>query len=287
MFDGTVSATRADVLGVDTAGIEAQNVLADAIGRQALLGGRLSYREAWLYLQSRIAGLLYIRGVSPRSPPGDDVADFLQDFNDGCLLPSCAPLAASTLKRRVLLMLADPILAQAAYGFAVSYVVHGQPSTSLPTIPLPGGLRYLPAVGFAMTPYGTEWTTAHNFLSGNRLMRFSVRSGAAGAAHPWGLGVVATNVAHVGPAAADVSVEIWRQPPFDALPTAAALLTGGLAATTLNVPLGRGSTLSRLGVTGEVGYKSAGFVAGERLRAGPILRVGLTIALGGSPRSGS
>src|SRR5262249_4840371 len=54
-FNTTVSATRADVLGIDTAGIEAQNVLADTIGRQALAGSRLSYREAWLYLQSRIA----------------------------------------------------------------------------------------------------------------------------------------------------------------------------------------------------------------------------------------
>ena len=38
-FEGEVRVARADVLGVDTAGIEAQNALADAIGRRALAPG--------------------------------------------------------------------------------------------------------------------------------------------------------------------------------------------------------------------------------------------------------
>src|SRR5262249_30598713 len=48
-FNGDLSATRADVLAIDTAGIEAQNVTADWIGRQAFARGALTYRESWTY----------------------------------------------------------------------------------------------------------------------------------------------------------------------------------------------------------------------------------------------
>ncbi len=80
------------VLAIDAAGIETQNLLADDISGQALARDSLSYRDAWLYAQSRLAALLYIRSVSPQSEPGHDVAQFLNHLNDGCVPPVCTPL---------------------------------------------------------------------------------------------------------------------------------------------------------------------------------------------------
>ena len=97
--------------------------------------------------------------MSPRSPEGHDVAAFLHDVNDECDPPACTPFIASTLKRRALLMLADPLLAYAAYGWAWSYLIRGRTSAALPMIPLPHDVRYLPALHFEMTPYGTALTT--------------------------------------------------------------------------------------------------------------------------------
>jgi hypothetical protein len=279
------TATRADVLGIDTAGIEAQNVLANTIGRDALAGGALSYRDAWLYVQSRVAGLLYIESVTPQSPPGHDVGDFLRDFNAGCQPPACRPLTTTSLKQQALLMLGDPILAYSAYGFAVSYLVHGRTVAAVPMIPVADGLDYLPTVGFAMTPYGTEWTTEHNLRAGRRLIRIVLRFGDAGATHPWGAGVIATHIARVGPVVADVSADFWRQPPLDESPSSPVLTAGGLAAVTANVALGHGGRSGRLAVIAQVGYKSAGFVPGERLRAGAVVRAGLTVGLDGSLRT--
>jgi len=282
MFNGLSpgAAARADLLAIDTAGIEAQNVLADDIGEQALARGSLSYRAAWLYAQSRIAGLLYIRGVSAQSSPGHDVADFLHDVNDGCVPPACAPLDESTLKNRAMAMLADPMLAFSAYGFAVNYIVHGRTDTTVPMVSLPHGLRYLPAVGFSMTPQGTEWTTVHSFRAGGRLTQFTVRIGDTGAERTWGLGVRAARVAQRGRIDADLSADVWRQPALDATPSATRLMTGGLVATTIRVALGGSKKSSRVGLVGQAGYKSDGFVSGERLRAGAIIRAGLTIAFG-------
>ena len=172
--------TRADLLAIDAAGIETQNVLADDIGEQALARDSLSYRDAWLYAQSRIAGLLYIRSVSPQSEPGHDVAQFLNHLNDGCVPPVCTPLEMQTLKQHALLMLVDPMLAFSAYEFAAAYLVRGQTAMTVPMIPLGHGIRYLPAVGFAMTArHGVDDGALHS--EQDRLTKFSVRIGDTGA----------------------------------------------------------------------------------------------------------
>jgi hypothetical protein len=276
------NASRADRLAIDTAGIEAQNVLADDIALQALARGSFSYRSAWLYAQSRVAGLLYIRSVSPQSEPGHDVAAFLSDFNDGCVPPVCTPLESQSLKRRALLMLADPMLAFSAYAFAAAYLVQGRPNSPVPMIPLPRGYGYLPSVGFAMTPYGTEWTTEHYIRAGSQLTKVSLRFGDKGAAKPWGLGVRANGIAVRDRVGIDLTADVWRQPPIGASATTAALATGGLAEATVHVAIGNAPRAPRFALLGQFGYKSGGFVPGERLRGGALVRVGLAVALDGA-----
>lgn len=276
-FRGDVDVTRADVLGIDTSGIEAQNVLADHIGRQALAAGALRYREAWLYLESRLDGLRYIRSVSPRSSEGHDVRAFLLDFNDECDPPACTPLDASTLKRRALLMLGDPMLAYAGYAWAVSYMIRGRPSARLPMIPLPRDAQYLPALRFEMTPYGTALTTEHTIVRHGRVTSVSIGVGDTGRERAWTVGVAAIDLVRRARLSGDLAIDVWRQPSLDTPPNSQVFSTGGLAAATARMPLGRGSRLAkRTGVLVQAGYKSDGFVRGERLHAGPIVRVGLT-----------
>jgi hypothetical protein len=276
-FRGDIEVTRADALGIDTAGIEAQNVLADHIGSQALLAGALHYREAWLYLESRLDGLGYIRSVSPQSGDGHDVKSFLLHFNEHCDPPVCTPLSASTLKRRALLMLADPMLAYAGYGWAVSYVFNGQSSGLVPMIALPHGVQYLPALRFEMTPYGTAVTTEHNFVTHRRLASLSIGVGDTGREHAWDVGITATNVVQRTWLRAGFAISIWRQPALDASPNAQTFITGALGTATAQISFGRDfSRSARAGILVEVGYKSDGFVRGERLHAGPIVRVGMT-----------
>ena len=276
-FRGDVVVTRGDALAIDTAGIEAQNVLADHIGSQAIMSGAIHYREAWLYLESRLDGLRYIRSVSPRSSEGHDVKSFLLDFNDGCDPPLCSPLSASALKRRALLMLADPMLAYAGYAWAMSYLIHGRPSGAVPMLGLPWGLQYLPALRFEMTPYGTAVTMEHNFVRHNRRTSLSVGVGDTGRERAWDVGVVATNVVQRAWLRGDFAVTVWRQPGLDASPNAQTFMTGALGTATARIPFaGDSGPAKRAVVLLVVGYKSDGFVRGERLHAGPIIRVGVT-----------
>ncbi len=275
-FSGDLLVTRADVLAIETSGIEAQNALADVIARQAIVHGVMPYREAWLYLESRLDGLRYIRSASPRSPPGHDVADFLIDVNEGCAPPMCEPLTGSALKRRALWMLADPMLAYAGYGWAVSYLVLGRRSAAVPAIRLPRDIRYLPAIRFEMTPYGTEWTSEHDFIHASRLTRASIRIGDAVGTPTWGVGVITDAVLKRDRVTVDVGGSIWQQPGLDAPPDPGALVTGGHAAVTAHVALGRAS-MPRAFIDVQAGYKTDGFLRGERLHAGPIVRVGFTV----------
>jgi len=276
-FSGDLLVTRADALAIDTSGIEAQNVLADHIGREAIGSGALHYREAWLYLESRLDGLRYSRSVSPRSSPGHDVRSFLLDFNDHCNPPACEPLDAAALKRRALVMLGDPMLAYAAYAWAAAYMVRGRTTGPVPMIPLPGGARYLPALRFEMTPYGTAVTTDHTIARHGRVAHIAVGLGDTGAARAWDVGVTSGTVLRGSRLNAGASLRLWRQPELDAPPDAQVMRTGVLAAGTLRIALPESIASGRAGVLVEGGYKSDGFVRGERLHAGPIVRAGLVI----------
>jgi hypothetical protein len=274
-FRGDLLVTRADALGIDTGGIEAQNVLAGTIGRHAIEAGTIGYRDAWLYLESRLDGLRYIRSVSPRSAEGHDVRSFLIDFNDGCDPPVCSPISASTLKRRALSMLADPMLAYAGYGWAYSYFGHGRSSSPVPMIPLPAGVRYLPALRFEMTPYGTAITTEHTFARDASQAMLSVGVGDTGRTHAWQIGVATANLIRRARWRADLTADVWRQPSLDTPPDAQSMETGVLGAGTLRVPLGAPG--DRASVLVEAGYKSDGFIRGERLHSGPIIRIGIAL----------
>jgi len=277
-FRGVADATRADALAVDSGGIEAQNVLADHIVRDALSTGAIDYRASWLYLESRLDGLRYIRSVSPRSSPGHDVRSFLLDFNEDCDPPTCAPLDAATLKRRAWLMLGDPMLAYAGYAWAASYMVRGRTSAAVPMIPLTHDVQYLPALRFEMTPYGTAVTTEHDIVRRGRLTRLSIGFGDTGAGRAWDVGAVAVDVLRHSRVRGDIAASIWSQPELDSPPNAQVFMLGALAAATLRLPLAPDAAApARTSVLVQAGYKSDGFVRGERLHAGPILRVGLAV----------
>jgi hypothetical protein len=173
------------------------------------------------------------------------------------------------------------MLAFSAYAFAAAYLVQGRPNSPVTMIPLPHGYGYLPAAGFAMTPYGTEWTADNYIRAGSRLTKVSVRFGDTGTARAWGVGVRANHIAARKRVVIDLAADLWRQPPVDTSTAAAALETGGLAAATVRVAIGTRQAVPRVGLLGEVGYKSGGFVPGERLTAGPVVRIGVAIALDG------
>jgi hypothetical protein len=280
-FSGEFPDTPLAMLAVESAGIEAQNTMADLLERRSIARGRLHYREAWLYFENRYLGMTYILSATPFSEEGHDVADFLQTFKSACLEPECTPPTSRAIKRGARFTLADPFLYFALYGFAGSYVGQGRTTSAIPMIPLGRRIRYLPSLGFQLAPYGTEHLLRNIFTVGDaadaraQLLSVTARVGHTGASTPWAVELLDSRVRLVRQFHAEVTAAVWKQPPPDSDTTSAPLQFGGAVAATFEVPLTRLLRSPWLKGTVTAGYKSAGFLPGERLGSGAVIRVGV------------
>jgi hypothetical protein len=281
-FNGRFPSSPFAHLGVSASGIEAQHSLADAIAERAVERGRLHYREAWLYFESRVTGMTYILSASPDSEEGHDVADFLTLFEDQCESP-CSPLTRRYVQQRATLALADPLLYYSIYSFAAAYIGSGETTGPMPLIPIGPRLRVLPSLGYALTPYGAEWTArtslqTRNADAGRRLTRVAVRVGTTGAMTTWGVTARVADAITFRGFRIGATVDVWRQPDLIAETTSAQLDAGAAALATITLPLPgflRSPWSERIHVT--TGFKSQGYVPGEQYSGGAVLRAGVTL----------
>jgi hypothetical protein len=281
-FSGEFPETPLASLTVESAGIEAQYTMADLIARESLQRGRMHYREAWLYFENRYLGMTYILSVTPTSEEGHDVADFLRTLEDACVKPACTALTSRQVKRGARFTLADPLLYVALYGFAGGYIGHGRTTLSIPMIPLGRGVRYLPSLGFQLTPYGTEHLVRNMFTVGTNGSRAStavltatVRLGDTGATRPWAVELFDSQVRLVGQWRAQVMTAVWKQPPLEGDVTSAPLKLGAAVTATIELPLSTVLRLNWMQASITAGYKSRGFLPGEQLGRGAIIRLGV------------
>jgi hypothetical protein len=287
-FDGTVPDSPLAILAIEAAGIEAQHALSDAIAERALGRGRFHYREAWLYFESRYIALTYILDATEFSREGNDVADFSRTMTEACRAPACRPMSLKDMQRGARLLLADPLLYFAVYGFASSYIGLGEATSPIPMIPVGRGIRYLPSMGFEMTPYGTEWRLRSAFVSGQRaegrgqkVTGVTLRVGNTGGTRPWGVDVRMSDVRIPRTRwRVDPSISLWRQPFILAEHTSDGLETGAALSATFVLPLPQRLRAMRVnGLYVTAGVKSDGFIPGEQLSGGGILKAGLKMRL--------
>jgi hypothetical protein len=283
-FNGFFPDSPLASLSVSAAGIEAQHALADAIAERAVARGRLHYREAWLYFESRMAAVDYMLSASPTSSEGHDVADFLETFEKACTAP-CSPLTRNYVQRRALLALADPLLFYSMYGLAISYIGNGSPTGPMPLIPVGGGVRLMPSLGYALAPYGAEWSLRASLHQEQRaqsrerrITGITLRVGNTGASSTWGFSTRAADVLRVRGFRIGMAFDVWRQPELLADRTTDPQHLGAGAVATVVVPIPRFLRSQWTdGIQISAGYKSRGFVPGEQLSGGGVVRAGIAL----------
>jgi len=207
----------------------------------------------------------------------------VRTFKDACEAPACAPIRLRDIQHGALLTLGDPMLYYALYGFASSYIGEGTATSAMPMLPVGHGVRVLPSIGFQLTPYGTERlfraalaTSQPGAAAPARFATVTLRMGNTGSSTPWGLDLRAPDVRLVGSVRAGVTVNVWRQPPLLADHPSETLKTRGAAAATVTLPLRRFTRCDWLRAKVTAGYKAEGFVPGEQLGGGIVIRAGLT-----------
>ncbi|MBI3049193.1 MAG: hypothetical protein HYY76_12875 [Acidobacteria bacterium] len=273
--------THYERLAVSAAGMEADAVAAALVAHRAFSERRIRARDALRYLAFELDTLSYVSSTDDDEEPGHDVADFLETYNDLAAATAAPGLTSRTLRREVLVGLANPMLVYAAYGIG-RYLWNGATHVGVPALSI-AGVRYLPMVRYRLAPYGTEWALVNELGGAVRPTEVELRIGRSPHATPWAIGIRQRELTRWRGWGLDASLEIWRQP--------------GLAGATGETPM----TSTRLGaqVRGraerplvpvwfsahaatfiiDVGVKAAGFVPGEPLRAGLVARAGVGFPL--------
>jgi hypothetical protein len=189
-------------------------------------------------------------------------------------------LTIATMKKRALLLLADPLLATSAYNLGASYLWSGRLSSRVPLISIGSQTAYLPQITFDLAPYGTEWGIRNSILRRGRRWVVSVRFGQTGTRTTWGIRAATSNAIRLRRLRAGPSVDVWRQPSIDDLPSSTTLTTGAEALVHATIPVWPIGGNRHLSVVMAAGYKGAGFVRGEPLHRGAIFRVGGALDIG-------
>ncbi|MEJ7810382.1 MAG: hypothetical protein WKG32_08205 [Gemmatimonadaceae bacterium] len=260
------------------AGIEANNVGGKLNQLRAVRRGSMHYHDALAHLVAYFDGFGYVLGTNPADTSmGHDILAYLGVSAARYGVRGSRSGDVRRLQRQALLSLLNPYHLSALYGVA-SYVEFGRERVRLPALRLRGGVRYVPWLRTALTPFGTDVVLENAFVRGERLLDLSVRVGDGRYRAAWGLGMLAAGALRTGAASLDVTADAWRQP---------AITVGG--ATIRERRGGYGGALSGtvtwelppvplvhapLGVVVQLGYKTPGFLEGERLDRGVIARAG-------------
>ena len=279
--------TRDQVIASALHGAHASSVLAERLRRNVLARGTLHPREAMLYLHAGADLLDYVFSAEEHAlgPGSNDVLAWLDHLNRKAAFDGVdKTLTLDALRDQALVGLLDPMLYFGAYAVFKTYLYDGETALRLPMIPV-GGAGYLPALRVGWGPFGTEMILDQLVAFEGRVFRLSLRRTEPTLYDAWGAELDAARLLRRGPLALDARLAVWDQPPLRLDPsdldaggnlrvTGEGVGAAGSVTAFLDLPLGRVRSALML----ELGYKSVGFVGGERLDAGVIARFGLSLA---------
>jgi hypothetical protein len=270
--------TLHELMTISAAGMEVDAVAADLVADRAFVEGRMSPRDAMRYLEFELDAPRYILNTDDRQePPGHDVGDFLSYYNELAFSNGARTLSARQLQRETLVGLANPMLGYALFGIG-RYLWNGREDISIPTISI-AGVRYLPMPRYRLTPFGTEWALTNDLIGRLPISRVDVRIGRTPGSTPWGIGVQRRGLTMWQTWRLDLRVDLWRQPRVDEKapevpstdPRFGAEVRGRLERPLIPVWFG----MRKATVIVDIGVKSAGYVPGEPLRSGIVVRAGV------------
>jgi hypothetical protein len=293
-FDFDRAPTIYELLAVRAAGMEADNVAARWMAGRAFVDRHMDVRGAMRYLAFELDTLGYILGTDDESESrGHDVFNFIADYNRLAARSGARELTPRTVRREALVSLANPMLGFAAYGIG-RYLAVGDPRVSVEALSI-AGMRYLPIFRYQLTPYGTEWSLTNELATSDvtsawlKPTQVEFRLGRAPLGKPWGVGLRQRDVTTWRGWRFRIGVDVWRQPDVaftrngaddGALLAAGRLRFGGQFRSRAERPIDA-IWFSSAPATGiiDISLKTPGYIPGEPLRGGVVIRAGLGLPL--------
>ncbi len=271
--------TDSENLLMTIGGFDAESLFSKAILFNWLEKEAIHYRETGLYLftslnlSSQILRTKYHLG----GHPANDVLTYLNALNTEIGIPEERhdQLTIDQLAGRTWINVLNPFLFYSLYAYFVRYLWMGDETMPLPMISL-GGFKVLPCFRFRLAPYGTEFYLESYAAFSERAARFYIRYGPPDFHKAWGAGLSIANLFRRSKFSFGTKMDVWSQP---------SILLGGENVEKSRAGLG-GAILGNLffkltdrpfkmGITGHLGYKTAGYLEGDKLGRGIIVRAGL------------
>ena len=261
-------------------GSEANAILSNIMVYKWLQRGSINYRETFLYLLAANDLGYYIlrtkngRGVSERN----DILRFLSAINahEGYPNEEDYRLTLDDLTNYALINLLNPFQYFSLYTYFSGYLWSGNENYTLPMIKI-WNVKYLPSFRLGLAPFGSEFYLENFIVFTKRIINLYFRYGEPTFHKFYGLGLKAIDLIHNQKLSVNARFDIWHQP---------SILLGGESAETVKAELGGalfGTIFYRISradssihLRVQIGYKTPGFLEGEKLGKGFIGRIGIS-----------
>ncbi len=260
----------------EAAGMNANNLLAQTVRDNAVYRGQLGYQQALLNFRNQLTLPTSVWTTSS-GEVGRDIFDyvFALSANEEFQLLS-SEVTLDGLKSKAFASVLDPFFWISVRSVFYDYLWKGNSSGSVPMVNI-GSVRYLPSTQLSLTPFGPEFLLEHLIRSDRRLWRVSTRWGNGPWGRFFGVGLESGSLLKIKRAEFGLRFAAWHQPEAVIDPDAQTVPSlsrqpGGQVELQAEVAP---SSKQPVALTGAIGYKTSGFVSGERLNQGVLVDIGI------------
>lgn len=265
-------------LMISAGGVEGDLVLSEELEERFLTDGKLHYRQSLLFLVARNNLARYAKNNLTNS---GDISSYISNLNRslGPTSTNGEMMSGRKLFHQSLVVLLNPMQWYAMWNLGKNYLIDGESiMAAIPMIKWKN-TSYLPSLNYNLTPFGGEFILNNYFLKNGRLLLVKARIGDATFRHFYGGGVKMLNLVNKETLKVNTAIDMWYQPSF----------TIGLSTGINSVQEALGFMIQssfsyfplknnfKLGIHGQVGYKTRGYLMGENLDKGLVVRLGLAI----------
>lgn len=261
-------------------GSESNIILSGILRANWLRRGSIHYRESILYLLSAndLSAYILRTKYGLRGRGGNDVLNYLRALNalEGHPLEEDYKLTLDDLSALAWISLLNPFQYLSLYAYFKTYLWSGNESFRIPMIKF-WGAEYLPSFRLGLTPFGPEFYFENFVLKSGRILNFYFRYGDHTFHKFWGMGVRVVDIVRGQRFAVNTRLDIWDQPRLLLGGGTIRESRGGLGVAvfgTIYYRISKNRSLFHLAA--QVGYKTAGFLEGEQLAGGFVLRLGIS-----------
>jgi hypothetical protein len=269
-----VNISRVEHLAFIVGGIETGNISTAHLTRQWAERDTLDYREALRFVNASLSVL-----NNTRRGGGSDGAFYAAFLNDLFLSSGGRIVHQSTISRRARLNLVNPFFAYALYRSTVSYLIGGHTEFTVPMLSIGAGIRYVGWLRYVLTPFGPQYGMEHLFRRNDQVVGLGIRISDGLGESTFGAGIRVRHLARGEHYSIGARLEIWSQPEFDLLGASVGTRAGGFGTALISTirfdpgPVPGGAARWSF----DLGYKTPGFVEGEALDRGLVLRMGVAL----------